>query len=90
MYNDATFVRHAAIETAYDTVGGRISLARDTIGLSVEEVSAIAGVTAETWSNWENDRAEPRANRLDMLARILRVSIGWLLDGRGAGPAETR
>lgn len=90
MNNDATFARHAAVETAYDTIGGRISLARDAIGLSVEQVSAIAGVTTETWANWENDRAEPRANRLDMLARILQVSIGWLLDGQGAGPAEAR
>ncbi len=88
MDNDITFARHAATETASDTIGGRISLARDAIDLTVEQVSAIAGVTAETWTNWENDRAEPRANRLDMLARILQVSIGWLLDGRGTGPAE--
>jgi transcriptional regulator with XRE-family HTH domain len=46
-------------------------------------------VTVETWTNWENDRAEPRANRLDMLARILQVSISWLLDGQGTGPAGT-
>lgn len=78
--------RHAA-EMA-DTIGGRISLARDTIGLTVEQISAVAGVTAETWANWENDRAEPRSNRLDMLARILQVSIAWLLGGQGAGPAK--
>ena len=78
-------------ETAHasdDTIGGRISLARDTMGLSVEDIAAVAGVTVETWTNWENDRAEPRSNRLDMLARILRVNIAWLLDGQGRGPAE--
>jgi transcriptional regulator with XRE-family HTH domain len=64
------------------------TLAPDAMGLTVEEISAIAGVMAETWTNWENDRAEPRANRLDMLARILQVSIAWLLDGQGKGPMD--
>lgn len=76
--------------TADDTIGGRISLARDAAGLTIEKISAIAGVTIETWTNWENDRAEPRANRLDMLARILQVSVAWLLDGKGQGPAEAK
>jgi len=88
MYNQSTLTTRVAVDTAYDTIGGRISLARDALGLSVADVSAIAGVTAETWSNWENDRAEPRANRLDMAARILQVSIAWLLDGQGKGPLE--
>jgi transcriptional regulator with XRE-family HTH domain len=72
-----------------DTIGGRISLARDAMGLTVEQISSIAGVTTETWTNWENDRSEPRANRLDMLARILQTNIAWLLDGRGDMPGES-
>ena len=52
----------------------------------VKEISAIAGVTAETWTNWENDRSEARSNRLDMLARILQVNITWLLSGQGENP----
>ncbi len=86
MQHDILAPRHNA-ETA-DTVGGRISLARDAIGLTVDQISAVAGVTAETWANWENDRAEPRSNRLDMLARILQVSIAWLLGGQGEGPVK--
>ncbi|PTM92592.1 helix-turn-helix domain-containing protein [Mycoplana dimorpha] len=85
MYND-TLAPRASFDAAYDTIGGRISLARDAVGLSVDEASAVTGVTTETWSNWENDRAAPRANRLDMLARILQVSIAWLLHGQGTGP----
>ncbi|MGE6784833.1 helix-turn-helix domain-containing protein [Ensifer adhaerens] len=80
----------AMADATDDTIGGRISLARDAIKLSIEEISAIAGVTEETWISWENDRAEPRANRLDMMAGILQVNIAWLLDGRGTGPAEAR
>ncbi|ANK77742.1 helix-turn-helix transcriptional regulator [Ensifer sp. ENS07] len=80
----------ATADATDDTIGGRISLARDAIKLSIEEISAIAGVTEETWISWENDRAEPRANRLDMMAGILQVNIAWLLDGRGTGPVEAR
>jgi transcriptional regulator with XRE-family HTH domain len=87
MHSEAiTLLPQADASSGNDTIGGRISLARDALGLSVGQVSAIAGVTAETWANWENDRSEARANRLDMLARILQVSIAWLLDGRGEGP----
>ncbi len=80
----------ATADATDDTIGGRISLARDAINLSIEQISAIAGVTEETWISWENDRAEPRANRLDMMAGILQVNIAWLLDGRGTGPVESR
>ena len=90
MFNETAFSARHAVETAHDTIGGRISLARDTAGLSVQEISAVVGVTAETWSNWENDRAEPRANRLDMLARVLQVSITWLIDGQGEGPSDRK
>lgn len=89
MLND-TLAPRLARDTSDDTIGGRISLARDAVGLTVAQISAVVGVTEETWSSWENDRAEPRANRLDMLARILRVNIAWLLDGQGSGPAEAR
>ncbi|MFL0694441.1 MAG: helix-turn-helix domain-containing protein [Agrobacterium tumefaciens] len=73
-----------------DTIGGRISLARDATGMTVEQISSLIGVTTATWTNWENDRSEPRANRLDMLARILRVNIAWLLDGWGKGPLDVK
>lgn len=69
-----------------DTLGGRISLARDAAEMSLEDAAAVVGVEPQTWSNWENDRSAPRANRLDMLAGVLGISIGWLLSGRGRGP----
>lgn len=69
-----------------DTLGGRISLAPDARDISVDEAATILGVEPATWLAWENDRAAPRANRVDMMAGILQVSVTWLLDGRGAGP----
>jgi transcriptional regulator with XRE-family HTH domain len=69
-----------------DTIGGRISLARDALNMSVEDISRIVGVTQETWQNWENDRSAPRADQLDVIAGTLQVSLAWLLSGRGVGP----
>ncbi|MCL4675898.1 MAG: helix-turn-helix domain-containing protein, partial [Pararhodobacter sp.] len=41
------------------------------------------GVRAKTLRDWENDASEPRANRLQMLAALLGVSLRWLLTGEG-------
>lgn len=41
-----------------------------------------------TLQGWENDRSEPRSNKLTMIAGTLGVSPGWLLTGFGDGPSE--
>jgi transcriptional regulator with XRE-family HTH domain len=69
-----------------DTPGGRMSLARDALDLSVGEVARVVGVEDDTLRYWENDQAEPRANKLTMLAGVLQVSLSWLLTGIGHGP----
>lgn len=69
-----------------DTIGGRISLARDALDVSAQSMAKVVGVETSTWCDWENDRAAPRANRLVMIAGVLSVSLSWLLTGRGAGP----
>lgn len=69
-----------------DTIGGRISLARDALDVSAQSMAKVVGVETSTWCDWENDRAAPRANRLAMIAGVLSVSLSWLLTGRGAGP----
>ena len=68
------------------TLGGRISIAREAASLSSAQVARRLGIRSETLRNWETDRSEPRSNRLTMLAGVLNVSPGWLLDGRGDGP----
>lgn len=68
------------------TLGGRISIARETASLSSAQVARRLGIKSETLRNWETDRSEPRANRLTMLAGVLNVSPGWLLSGTGEGP----
>jgi transcriptional regulator with XRE-family HTH domain len=67
------------------TFGDRVAAARETLGLSQVELARKLGVKLKTVTAWENDIAEPRANRLQMLAGILNVSVMWLLTGAGDG-----
>lgn len=67
------------------TFGDRLSAARQALGLSTEDVAGKLGVKNKTLKSWEADEGEPRANRLQMLAGILNVSIAWLITGRGEG-----
>lgn len=71
-----------------DTLGGRLSVARDTAGLSLADVANRVGVRKESLLSWEADRAEPRPSRLIDLAGILGVSPMWLMTGVGSGPVE--
>ncbi len=67
------------------TFGDRIAAAREAQSLSQKSLARKIGVASKTLDAWENDLSEPRANRLQMLAGILNVSISWLLTGEGEG-----
>ena len=69
-----------------DTLGGRIALARESVGMSTAVLAKRLGVKTATLANWEHDQSEPRSNRLVMLAGALGVSPSWLLVGFGEGP----
>lgn len=69
------------------TLGDRIAGAREGAGLSRQALAQSLGVRAATVAAWEEDRAEPRANRLQMAAGVMNVTVGWLLTGNGDGPA---
>lgn len=71
-----------------DTLGGRIWRARDAARLSTNDLADRLGVRSETISSWERDRAEPRTNRLFMLAAVLGVTPAWLIAGVGRGPDD--
>ncbi|MEO1789759.1 MAG: helix-turn-helix transcriptional regulator [Pseudomonadota bacterium] len=70
-------------ETA--TFGDRVAAAREALGLSDEELARKLGVKVKTIRAWEDDLAEPRANKLQMLAGVLNVSFRWLLTGEVVG-----
>lgn len=65
------------------TLGDRLAAARDSAGLTQSGLAQRLGVRVKTIRDWENDVSEPRANRLQMLAALLGVSLRWLLTGEG-------
>ncbi len=67
------------------TFGDRLADARQAVGLSQEDLARRLGVKLKTLQAWENDISEPRANRLQMVAGLLNVSLRWLLTGEGDG-----
>lgn len=71
------------------TFGDRVAGARERAGMSQEDMARRLGVKLKTIKAWENDLAEPRANKLSMMAGLLNVSLLWLLSGEGEGPDAT-
>jgi len=67
------------------TFGDRLAGARRAVGLTQEICSHTMGVKLKTLQAWEEDMSEPRANKLQMLAGVLNVSIIWLLTGEVVG-----
>lgn len=67
------------------TFGDRVEAGRIAAGLTQQELARKLGVKLKTIVGWEEDIAEPRANKLQMVAGMLNVSIMWLLTGEGDG-----
>ena len=67
------------------TFGDRLAGAREAAKMTQEDFARRLGVKLKTVAGWEDDLREPRANKLQMLAGMLNVSIMWLLTGRGEG-----
>lgn len=67
------------------TFGDRLARAREYAGMDQGQLARRLGVKLATIRNWEDDRSEPRANRLSMLSGLLAVSIIWLMTGEGEG-----
>lgn len=70
------------------TLGDRIAAAREATGMTEKQFARRLGVKTRTVQDWEEDRSEPRANRLSMMAGMLGVSVIWLLTGQGDGLAD--
>ncbi|EPX79654.1 helix-turn-helix domain-containing protein [Salipiger mucosus] len=73
------------------TFGDRVAAAREAAGMTQEQLARRLGIKLKTLKGWEEDVSEPRANKLQMVAGLLNVSIRWLLTGEGdgiAGPDE--
>ena len=70
------------------TFGDRVVGARENSNMTQGQLSRRLGIKLATLQAWEEDRSEPRANKLQMLSGMLNVSLPWLLSGQGIGPDE--
>ena len=65
------------------TLGGRLYASRQNAGMSLNLTARLLGVKASTLKSWENDRSEPRVNKLVALAGLLGVSPTHFLAEEG-------
>ncbi|NDW47444.1 helix-turn-helix transcriptional regulator [Ruegeria sp. PrR005] len=71
------------------TFGDRLAAAREAADMTQAQLARRLGVKKSTIASWEEDLSEPRANRLQMVAGMLNVSIMWLITGEGQGTEMT-
>ena len=65
------------------TLGGRLYASRKNAGMSLNLAARLLGVKSSTLKSWENDRSEPRVNKLVALAGLLGVSPTHFLAEEG-------
>ena len=73
------------------TLGEKIRQARRKCGLSQEQLAEKLAVSRSAIAKWETDKGLPDVGNLKMLARLLGVSVDYLLDdGQGADSSVIR
>lgn len=82
---DKTIIGPGWFDAETATFGDRMAGAREAARLDQAGLAKRLGVTLKTVRAWEEDQSEPRANKLQMLAGLLGVSMMWLLTGEGDG-----
>lgn len=70
------------------TFGDRLDAARTAKGLTQQALAEKIGVDLELVEQWEMDVEAVSANRIQMLAGLLNVSIVWLISGESNGTSN--
>ena len=60
-------------------IAGRLRLALDTAGMSEQQLAARLGSRSSRVNNWTRARQPPSLLSIVQVARILGVSVDWLL-----------
>ncbi|WP_454762188.1 helix-turn-helix domain-containing protein [Caulobacter segnis] len=68
-------------------LGARIRKTRKTLGLSLNQVARLSGISAPALSLVENGRRDLRLTSLHRIAEALRIAPADLLSDRSAGHA---
>ena len=82
---DQTELTDQSFSESVATFGDRLTAARIASGMSVETLATNLGVDVSKVNDWENNRDEPRANRIQMIAGMLNISVVWLISGESNG-----
>jgi len=69
-------------------MGARIARAREAMEMSQTELGKRVGLSQTAVSKTELGKTVPTDSHLAALAHALGVSVAWLRDGKGRGPAE--
>ena len=67
------------------TLGGKIREARRKCGFSQEQLAEKMSVSRSAIAKWETDKGLPDVGNLKVLARLLHVSVDYLLDEAETG-----
>jgi len=65
-----------------DTLGFRLSLLRQKLGLSQKDLAIRMGVSSQTILNYEANRRCPDTDFLFQLMEMCRVNVNWLIGGQ--------
>jgi len=74
------------IEVVLDSIGARLRIARESLGMSQEAFAQKAGVHRKTQGNYEANERSPDANYL-FAAAELGVDVAYVVTGKGPAPA---
>ena len=83
MHNDKKSDNILTVGEEEMTLGGRIYASRQNAGMSLNLAARLLGVKSSSLKSWENDRSEPRVNKLVALAGLLGVSPTHFLAEEG-------
>jgi transcriptional regulator with XRE-family HTH domain len=73
-----------------ETIGQRIAVGREKIGMSQAELAQAVGVRQQTVAAWESDVNVPPTTKLGPLSELLDVSIDYLVLGRAPDGEDER
>jgi transcriptional regulator with XRE-family HTH domain len=73
-------------------VGARIRMRRGLLGLSQSDLGTALGITFQQVQKYENGTNRVGASRLQQIADILQVPVGWFFEGQpgSAGSGDAR
>jgi transcriptional regulator with XRE-family HTH domain len=69
--------------------GARLTTAREAAGMTLEEVGAHFGISAQAVQQWEKGKSDPSVTRDRLVAKLLNRNVAWLVTGHGDIPSPS-